>query len=124
MYIPLVDVVPFMQPLFSRYEALAPETFILVRGYSGFASPELYDLIEAQKKHYITRLKSNARLQSMAQVIADEKLDSTRMDKRQVYYAEFQYQSRSWDEPRRVVVKMEKPAGELLFNLSLAKILR
>jgi hypothetical protein len=66
-----------------------------------------------QKKHYIIRLKSNARLQSMAQSIADEKLDGTRLDERQVYYAEFQYQSKSWDTPRRVVVKMEKPAGEL-----------
>lgn len=112
------DVVPFMEPLFSRYKTWAPNAYILVRGDSGFALPEFYEQIEAQKQHYIIRLKSNARLQVMAQAIADEKLDGTRIGERQVYYAEFQYQAKSWDKPRRVVVKMEKPAGELLFNFT------
>jgi hypothetical protein len=112
------DVALFMKPLFNRYEALAPDTFILVRGDSGFATPELYELVEAQKKHYIIRLKSNACLQSKAQVFADEYLDGTSLDKDQVYYAEFQYQAKSWNCDRRVVVKMEKPAGELLFNFT------
>lgn len=112
------DVAGFMGPLFYRYEAMAPGAFILVRGDSGFAVPELYELIEAQKKHYIIRLKSNPRLQSLAQAIADEKLDGTRLDKRQVYYDEFQYQAKSWNCERRVVVKMEKPVGELLFSFT------
>ncbi len=112
------DVALFMKPLFNRYEALAPHAFILVRGDSGFATPELYELVEAQKKHYIIRLKANACLQSKAQAIADEKLDGTLLDKCQVYYAEFQYQAKKWNCERRVVVKMEKPAGELLFNFT------
>jgi len=112
------DVASFMKPLFYRYEALAPGAFILVRGDSGFSVPELYELIEAQKKHYIIRLKSNARLQALAQAIADEKLDGTSLDKRQVYVAEVQYQAKSWNRERRVVIKMEKPAGEILFNFT------
>jgi hypothetical protein len=79
------DVASFMKPLYYRYEALAPGAFILLRGDSGFAIPELYELIEAQKKHYIIRLKSNARLQAIAQAIADERLDGTSLNKRQVY---------------------------------------
>jgi hypothetical protein len=112
------DVAAFMKPLFYRYEALAPGAFILLRGDSGFSVPELYELIEAQKKHYIIRLKSNARLGALAQAIADEKLDGTSLDKRQVYVAEVQYQAKSWNCERRVVIKMEKPAGELLFNFT------
>jgi hypothetical protein len=112
------DVASFMKPLYYRYEALAPGAFILLRGDSGFAIPELYELIEAQKKHYIIRLKSNARLQAMAQAIADEKLDGTSLDKRQVYVAEVTYQANSWKRERRVVIKMEKPAGELLFSFT------
>ncbi|MBA3924077.1 MAG: IS1380 family transposase [Nostocaceae cyanobacterium] len=112
------DVAAFMKPLFNRYEVLAPDAFILVRGDSGFATPELYELVEAKRKHYIIRLKANAILQSKAQTIADENLDGTRLDKYQVYYAEFPYQAKAWNCERRVVVKMEKPAGELLFNFT------
>lgn len=112
------DVVSFMKPLYCRYEVLVPGAFILLRGDSGFAMPELYQLIEAQKKHYIIRLKSNARLQGLAQAIADEKLDGTSLDKRQVYVAEVKYQANSWNHERRVVINMEKPAGELLFNFT------
>lgn len=112
------DVVSFMKPLFYRYEALAPGAFILIRGDSGFSVPELYELIEAQKKHYIIRLKSNARLQALAQDIANEKLDGTSLNKLQVYVAEVPYQAKSWNQERRVVIKMEKPAGELLFNFT------
>lgn len=112
------DVNSLMKPLFYRYEALAPDAFILVRGDSGFSVPELYDLIEAQKKRYIIRLKSNARLQALAQAIANEKLDGTILIKRQEYVAEVAYQAKSWNRERRVVIKMEKPAGELLFNFT------
>jgi hypothetical protein len=112
------DVVSFMKPLYYRYEALAPGAFILLRGDSGFAMPELYELIEAQKKHYIICLKSNARLGALAQVIADNALDGTSLDKRQVYVAEVKYQAKSWNRERRVIIKMEKPAGELLFNFT------
>jgi hypothetical protein len=112
------DVASFMKPLYYRYEALAPGAFILLRGDSGFAMPELYELIEAQNQHYIIRLKSNARLVALAQAIANEKLDGTSLNKRQEYLAEIQYQAKSWKCERRVVIKMEKPAGELLFNFT------
>jgi hypothetical protein len=35
-----------------------------------------------------------------------------------VYYAEFQCHAKKWNRERRVVVKMEKPAGKLLFNFT------
>jgi hypothetical protein len=110
------DVVSFMKPLFDRYESLAPGAFILIRGDSGFSVPELYELIEAQKKHYVIRLKANARLQAMAQTLANEQMDGTRLGERQVYVAEVLYQAKSWSRERRVVIHMEKPAGELWFH--------
>ncbi|WP_379140432.1 IS1380 family transposase [Paenibacillus sp. sgz500992] len=110
------DVVSFMKPLFYRYEALAPGAFIHLREDSGFSVPELYELIEAQKKHYVIRLKANARLQALAQAIANEKLDGTCLGQRQVVVAEVLYQAKSWSRERRVVIHMEKPADELLFH--------
>jgi len=34
------------------------------------------------------------------------------------YYEETLYQATSWSTPRRVIIKSERPAGELLFNHS------
>jgi hypothetical protein len=112
------DVASIMLPLYYRYEALAPGAFILLRGDSGFATPELYELIEAQNRHYVIRLKSIARLQALTQAIANEQLDSTSLDKRQVYVTEIVYHAKSWTRESRVVIQMEKPAGELLFNFT------
>ncbi|WAH38753.1 IS1380 family transposase [Alicyclobacillus dauci] len=112
------QVVRFVGPILKRYEKWVPDALIVLRGDSGFAVPGLFDLAEAKGHKYVIRLKSNARLQSIAQAMADPLLNSDNLHKRQVHYREFMYQAGSWDKARRVVVKMERPAGELLFQFT------
>ena len=57
------QAVRLMGPILSRYERWAPHALVVVRGDSGFADPDLFDLIEAKEHKYVIRLKSNARLQ-------------------------------------------------------------
>jgi len=102
----------------TRYEKWVPGALIVIRGDSGFAVPELFDLVEAKEQKYAIRLKSNAKLQSIAQALADPLLTPEGLHKRQIYYREFMYQAGSWDKARRVVVKMERPAGEFLFQFT------
>lgn len=112
------QVVRFMGPILTRYEKLAPDALIVLRGDSGFAVPELFKLAETKEHKYAIRLKSNSRLQKAAQAMADQALNPDKLHERQVLYREFLYQADSWDQPRRVVVKMERPAGELFFQFT------
>jgi len=107
-----------MGPILKRYDALNPDALVVIRGDSGFAVRGLFELVENTGHKYSIRLKANARLQSTAQVMADQVLNPARLDKRQVHYQEFMYRASSWERERRVVVKMERPAGELLFQFT------
>lgn len=112
------QVVRFVGPLLTRYESWVPGSLIVLRGDSGFAVPELFELAETKGHKYVIRLKSNARLQSIAQTMADPLLNPENFHEQQVHYREFLYQAKSWDQARRVVVKMERPAGELHFQFT------
>ncbi|RIV18370.1 IS1380 family transposase [Alicyclobacillaceae bacterium I2511] len=112
------QVVRFMGRILSHFEKWAPNALVVARGDSGFADPDLFELIETKRHKYVIRLKSNARLQSMAQAMADSFLNPNNVHKREVYHREFMYQASSWTKARRVVVKMERPAGELLFQFT------
>jgi len=112
------QVVRFMGPILARYETWAPDALIVLRGDSGFAVPELFKLAETKGNKYAIRLKANARLQRAAQVMADPLLNPNKLHERQVHYREFMYKADSWDCDRRVVVKMERPAGELHFQFT------
>ncbi|WAH36367.1 transposase [Alicyclobacillus dauci] len=82
-----------MGPILNRYGRLNPDSLIVIRGDSGFAVPGLFELAETKGHKYAIRLKSNARLQSIAQVMADPLLNAERLHKRQVHYREFMYQT-------------------------------
>lgn len=112
------QVVRFMGSILKRYLSWAPKALLVFRGDSGFAVPELFKLAETKGHKYVIRLKANARLQSTAQAMADQVLNPEKLHKRQVHYREFKYKAKSWDQKRRVVVKMERPAGELHFQFT------
>ena len=87
-----------------------------MRGDSGFATPDLYKQCETNGTSYAIRLKENCSLRNLASDIEERLLDLTKDDKvsHAVAYGEFMYQAGSWDYPRRVVCKVEKPAGQLV----------
>ncbi len=112
------QVFRFIAPLLTRYETWVLDALIIIRGDSGFAAPGLFKLAESKGQKYAIRLKSNARLQSIAQNMADKLISSDNLHKRQVYHKEFMYQASSWKRARHVAVKMESPAGELMFQFT------
>ena len=106
----------FMQPLFDEFLENYPDTHLFLRGDSGFASPDFYKACETNGTSYAIRLKQNAVLMAEAKFLEDELFDETRLDAIDyaVVYGEFEYQAGSWDYPRRVVCKVEKPQGQLV----------
>jgi hypothetical protein len=111
------QIVRFVGPTLKRYKNLCPGVTPLIRGDSGFALPELFELAEKKESHYIIRLKANRRLGAMAEELLNQIPDDVR-EATSVFYREFKYKAGSWNHSRRVVVKMEKPVDELFFRFT------
>lgn len=110
------DADQFMIPLMQEYRTKYPAMPLYLRGDSGFASPDLYEACEDNDCKYAIRLKYNASLRKYT-VDAEEALyRATRHNQIDyaVEYGEFMYQAGSWSHPRRVVFKVEKPAGQMI----------
>lgn len=108
----------FLEPLLDELQDTCPDTPLALRGDSGFATPELYDLCEERNVKYAIRLKENSVLKRLC---ADEDAELYRAVKKEgdsisyaVTYGEFMYQAKTWNEPRRVVFKIEKPYNQII----------
>ena len=107
----------FLQPILDEYLNDYPVIKLLLRGDSGFATPELYKQCEENGTSYVIRLKENAVLRSKAEFLVDE-LDEITKDNKVDYavaYGEFMYQAGPWPYERRVVCKVEKPENQMVY---------
>ena len=113
-------VVDFMQPLLDEYSKEYPDIGLFLRGDSGFATPDLFKQCETNGVSYAIRLKANNVLYNHAKHLDAEIMDAMKRDMTRyiVRYDEFYYQASSWDYPRRVVVKVEKPYNQLTCQYS------
>ena len=109
-------VVDFLQPILDEYLRDYPTVNLLLRGDSGFATPDLYKQCEENGTSYVIRLKENAVLQEKASSLVDELDEITKGNKVDyaVVYGEFMYQAGSWPYERRVVCKVEKPENQMV----------
>ena len=110
--------VDFMEPLLSEYRDLYPETDLFFRGDSGFAVPDLYKSLESRSCFYAIRLKANNILRKQSAYLESElnEITAHNMVDYAVVYDDFDYQANSWDIPRRVAVKIEKPYGQFTYK--------
>jgi hypothetical protein len=99
-----------LEPVVRRYEAR--EVRLYFRGDAAFASPDLYEYLEAEGMLYAIRLKANTVLQSHIAHLLRRPVGRPPNHVRR-YHASFSYQAGSWDRKRRVVAKVEWHPGEL-----------
>ena len=110
-------VVDFLQLILDEYLNDYPTIQILLRGDSGFATPDLYKQCEENGTSYVIRLKENGILREKASHLVDELDEITRNNKVDyaVVYGEFMYKAKSWPYERRVVCKVEKPENQMVY---------
>ena len=110
-------VVDFLQPILDEYLNDYPEVPILLRGDSGFATPDLYKQCEENGTSYVLRLKENGILREKAACLVYELDEITGKNKVDyaVVYGEFMYKAGSWSYERRVVCKVEKPENQMVY---------
>ena len=109
-------VANFLEPVLISLQKAYPEAMILVRGDSGFAVPDLYDLCEKYGVHYLFKLKANATLHKLSSYEEELFLTRYKMDysKYHCQYDDFFYQAKVWKKSRRVVTKIERSPEELV----------
>ena len=110
-------VVDFLQPILDEYLRDYPAIHLLLRGDSGFATPELYKQCEENGTSYVIRLKENAVLREKVSYLVDELDEITKENKVDyaVVYGEFMYQAGPWPYERRVVCKLDKPENQIVY---------
>ncbi len=82
------------------------------RADAGFANPDVYEYLEAERIKYAIRLPANRILQDRIGYLLKRPVGRPSLHVRR-YYANFRYQAASWRTPRRVVAKVEWHPGEL-----------
>ncbi len=77
----------------------------------------MFELLETNGTSYAIRLKVNDTLTKLAESLEKELDEITANNKVDyaVVHGEFRYAASSWGQTRRIVVKVEKPAGQLVY---------
>jgi len=100
-----------LEPVVARYRNRKLRRYF--RGDAAFASPDIYEFLEAESFGYAIRIKRNAVLQERIGYLLKRPVGRPPKDVRR-YYASFSYRAGTWAKPRRVVAKVEWHPGELV----------
>jgi hypothetical protein len=99
-----------LEPVVARYRGKDfPHYF---RADAAFANPETYEFLEAEGYEYAIRLPANDVLQQQIESLLKRPVGRP-SNAPVVRHADFLYQAKSWNRPRRVVAKVEWHKGEL-----------
>lgn len=113
---PQLAVLGVIRRLVDRLHGAFPKARVLVRLDAGFASPELFDWLDAQPRlDYVVALAKNSVLERLARPVTRlvrHRSRATRESERE--YGALFYSARTWPRPRRIVVKAEilRPPGK------------
>ncbi len=99
-----------LEPVVSRYRDRKLRRYF--RADAAFASPEVYEFLEAEGFLYAIRLPANRVLQECIVYLLTRSVGRPPNHVRR-YFASFSYRAGSWDKARRVVAKVEWHPGEL-----------
>ncbi|MCH9051703.1 MAG: IS1380 family transposase [Proteobacteria bacterium] len=100
-----------LKPVVVRYKGRKVRLYF--RGDAAFASPEMYEYLEAEGFLYAIRLAKNQILQESIGHLLTRPVGRPPKGILR-YYASFSYQAGSWDRKRRVVAKVEWHPEELV----------
>ncbi len=99
-----------LDPVVARYRDRKLRRYF--RGDAAFASPDIYEYLEAEGFGYAIRLPANSVLQGYIGHLLRRPRGRPPLEVRR-YYASFSYRAGSWTKARRVVAKVEWHPGEL-----------
>lgn len=97
-----------LRRILARLRAAFPKARVLVRLDGGFAGPEMFDYLEAERVDYVVAMAGNAILKRLAEPLMKKaRRLSRRSQHTEHLYGECQYAAGSWSRKRRVIIKAE-----------------
>src|ERR1700730_9630549 len=99
-----------LKPVVERYQGKVSRIYL--RADAGFANPEVYEFLEAERIKYAIRLPANRIMQERIGHLLTRPIGRPPNEVRRSY-ANFTYQAGSWTKSRRVCAKVEWHPGEL-----------
>ena len=99
-----------LEPVVDRYREWPLERYF--RGDAAFAQPEIYEYLEDEGFLYAIRLPANDVLHREIEHLLTRPVGRPSLKPKALYHS-FQYQAGTWDQPRRVVAKVEWHCDEL-----------
>jgi hypothetical protein len=100
--------IPLLQRLLARLRVAFPRTILRVRLDGGFASPEVFEFLDAAGVEYVVAMASNARLVKRSRrLMGRARMLSKVSGQTEHLYGETRYVARKWTRKRRVIIKAE-----------------
>ncbi len=97
-----------LRRLLGKLRAAFPTAALRVRLDGGFAHPQLFMFLEAQRVEYLVAMASNARLEQRARrLMGKARMLSKASGATEHLYGETRYAARKWNRKRRVIIKAE-----------------
>jgi hypothetical protein len=98
-----------LKRLIKKLKTAYPGALILFRADAGFAVPALYDYLEGQPetRYVIGFITNNRVLEKTAPLLEKAQRQYQETGEKQRLFTSFSYQAESWDQPRRIIAKVE-----------------
>ena len=97
-----------LRRLLARLRVAFPRATLRVRLDGGFASPEVFDFLEAEGVEYVVAMASNVRLVKRSRrLMGRARMLSKASGQTEHLYGETRYAARKWKHKRRVIIKAE-----------------
>jgi hypothetical protein len=97
-----------LQRLLTRLRVVFPTARLRVRLDGGFASPEVFEFLEAAGVEYVVAMASNVRLVKRSRrLMGRARMRSKTSGQTEHLYGETRYAARKWTRQRRVIIKAE-----------------
>ena len=105
---PAEGAIPLLSRILRRLREAFPRATLRVRLDAGFATPEVFEFLEAAGVEYVVAMAGNTRLLKRARrALALARLKSCLSGKTEAVYTEARYRAGTWRRPRRVIIKAE-----------------
>jgi len=103
-----LGAIGILKRVFARLRAAFPKAKLRVRLDGGFAGPQMFDFLEAERVEYIIAMAANSVLDALAEpAMRRARALSKNSAQTEHVYTECRYAAKSWGVKRRVIIKAE-----------------
>jgi len=103
-----LGAIGILKRVFVRLRATFPKAKLRVRLDGGFAGPEMFEFLEAERVEYVIAMAGNSVLDALAEpAMRRARALSARTGQTEHVYTECRYAAKSWGVKRRVIIKAE-----------------